>query len=117
MLNQTTVPELFGTPIGKFCALVVFLSALILDHRVGVLVGIAVVLSIVFAEMNNQEDFMESHTQLQSFTQDADKDEADDSDLEVDDADITAKPEAMSPGSIEPADDEEELTNYAPVQF
>lgn len=59
VLNQNTVLDVFSTPMGKFVSLFVVLVALLFDVRLGVMLGLAVVLSVNMASANH--DLYESY--------------------------------------------------------
>jgi hypothetical protein len=60
IVNPSTVLEVFSSPVGKLFSMSVVLVALIFDIRLGVMLGLAVVLSISFAGVNR--DLYESYT-------------------------------------------------------
>jgi hypothetical protein len=126
ILNPVTVLEMFATSYGKLIAMLVFLGALCLDVKVGVLVGVAVVLSIVFAHMNKEmvlsesmedDDYGESFEDqpLSSEMDDDDETEEEEDDEEVEEAD----PAAPVGGVMEEVEDEEaeEFSNYSNANF
>lgn len=59
VVNQNTVLDVFSTPVGKFISLFVVLVALLFDVRLGVMLGLAVVLSINMSSASN--DVYESY--------------------------------------------------------
>ena len=60
VVNPDTVLDIFSTRVGKFVSMSIVLIALLFDVRLGVMLGLAVVLSINMASANR--DMYESYT-------------------------------------------------------
>jgi len=115
ILNQHNALEVFGTMWGKALAVLVLLVALSLDVRMGALVAVGVVLSLVYAEMNKS---MESFEEMEYITDKLPSEEVEDSeDLE----DIVESTESFTPVASEVSEDSEDMMesfeDYAPANF
>ena len=120
ILNQHNACEVFGTMWGKALAVLVLLVALALDARMGALVAVGVVLSLVYAEMNKS---MESFNGMEYMT---DAEELPESSEEVEDSedvedveDVVESTESFA--TVSPEEDSEDMMesfeDYAPANF
>ena len=125
ILNPSTVLDFFGTSIGKLISMIVFVCVLCIDVKVGILVGIAVALSIGFAHIHNTEVSIVESMQGVSMMQESFKMKAtdvDDDDEEPEKPDIPEIPEepVEQKKVVKPKipvddedDDDEEFSNFS----
>mgnify|MGYP007024908873 CR=1 FL=1 len=73
VVSPTTVLDIFASPVGKFVSMSIVMLALLFDVRLGVMVGLAVVLSINMASAN--EDVYESYTVSDNYDAEDDHDD------------------------------------------
>ena len=122
ILNQHNALDIFGTMLGKALAVLVLLVALALDARMGALVAVGVVLSLVYAEMNkSMESFddMGGYTigdEMPSYTVEDSEDTGD----VVESMEVGGGPikEVLQEGTSEDSEDMmESFEDYAPANF
>tara|TARA_Y100000389_G_scaffold195135_1_gene226054 strand:+ start:1262 stop:1774 length:513 start_codon:yes stop_codon:yes gene_type:complete len=120
ILNQHNALEVFGTMWGKAVAVLVLLVALSLDARMGALVAVGVVLSLVYAEMNKS---IESFNGMEYMT-DAEElpfvEDSEDSEDVVESMEVSGAPieEVLSEENSEDSEDMmESFEDYAPANF
>lgn len=109
LLNQAISLDFFSTVPGKLLGMLVLLVALWLDVRVGVLVAVAIVLSVVYATMNNSVESYSENMEQEFSTDVAPAEEMPVEDSMMEDAPMET--------SEEDEDEEESFENYAPVNF
>lgn len=122
ILNQYNALDVFGTMWGKAMAVLVLLVALSLDARMGILVAVGVVLSLVYAEMNksmesfNGMEYMADAEELPSI-QVEDSEDAEDV---VESMEVGGSPieEVLPEENSEDSEDMmESFEDYAPANF
>ena len=120
ILNQHNALDIFGTMLGKALAVLVLLVALALDARMGALVAVGVVLSLVYAEMNKS---MESFDGMEYMT-DAEElpfvEDSEDTGDVVESMEVGGGPikEVLQEGTSEDSEDMmESFEDYAPANF
>jgi hypothetical protein len=118
ILNQHNACEVFGTMWGKALAVLVLLVALALDARMGALVAVGVVLSLVYAEMNkSMESFdvegMEEPIEEEPLESSEEVEDSEDAE------DVVESTESFAP--VSPEEDSEDMMesfeDYAPANF
>lgn len=122
ILNQHNALEVFGTMWGKALAVLVLLIALSLDARMGALVAVGVVLSLVYAEMNksmesfNGMEYMTDGEELPS----VEVEDSEDSEDVVESMEVGGAPvdEVLPEENSEDSEDMmESFEDYAPANF
>lgn len=127
LLDQSNAVDFFNTMAGKMIAMIVVLLAASIDMRLGLLVGVALVLSIVYAAMNDEiesfeEDVMEGMSSEDDITVDDDAAD-DDADEVVDAADGEDLQENLTGASYTAMSSEddvetsEDFEDFAPANF
>lgn len=125
LLDQSNAVDFFNTMAGKIIAMIVVLLAASIDMRLGLLVGVALILSIVYAAMNDEiESFEEDAMEGMSSEDDivVDDDAADDDADEVDAAGEDLQ-ENLTGASYTPMSSEddvetsEDFEDFAPANF
>tara|TARA_Y100000996_G_scaffold333507_1_gene269865 strand:+ start:1706 stop:2233 length:528 start_codon:yes stop_codon:yes gene_type:complete len=125
LLDQSNAVDFFNTMAGKIIAMIVVLLAASIDMRLGLLVGVALILSIVYAAMNDE---IESFDEEEGFSSEdenvmVDDDAVDDDVDEVDAADGEDLQENLTGASYTPMSSEddvetsEDFEDFAPANF
>lgn len=129
LLDQSNAVDFFNTMAGKIIAMIVVLLAASIDMRLGLLVGVALILSIVYAAMNDEiesfeEDVMEGMSSEDDIVVDDDAvdDAVDDDADEVDAAgeDLQENLTGASYTAMSSEDDvetSEDFEDFAPANF
>ena len=125
LLDQSNAVDFFNTMAGKIIAMIVVLLAASIDMRLGLLVGVALILSIVYAAMNDEiesfeEDVMEGMSSEDDIV--VDDDAVDDDADEVDAAgeDLQENLTGASYTAMSSEDDvetSEDFEDFAPANF
>tara|TARA_B100001094_G_C18188924_1_gene805812 strand:- start:1661 stop:2197 length:537 start_codon:yes stop_codon:yes gene_type:complete len=128
LLDQSNAVDFFNTMAGKMIAMIVVLLAASIDMRLGLLVGVALVLSIVYAAMNDEiesfeEDVMEGMSSEDDIvvTDDAVDDAVDAADeVDTDGEDLQENLTGASYTAMSSEDDvetSEDFEDFAPANF
>tara|TARA_B100001250_G_scaffold414584_1_gene454164 strand:- start:1088 stop:1627 length:540 start_codon:yes stop_codon:yes gene_type:complete len=129
LLDQSNAVDFFNTMAGKIIAMIVVLLAASIDMRLGLLVGVALILSIVYAAMNDEiesfdEEGFSSEDDIMVVDDDAADDDAADDDAVDDAADGEGFQENLTgsaiPIAISSEDDvetSEDFEDFAPANF
>ena len=124
LLDQSNAVDFFNTMAGKIIMIVVLLAASI-DMRLGLLVGVALILSIVYAAMNDEiesfeEDVMEGMSSEDDIVvdDDAPDDDADEVDAAGEDLQENLTGASYTPMSSEDdVETSEDFEDFAPANF
>lgn len=124
LLDQSNAVDFFNTMAGKIIAMIVVLLAASIDMRLGLLVGVALILSIVYAAMNDEiESFDEEGFSSEDENVMVDDDAVDDDVDEVDAADGEDLQENLTGASYTAMSSEddvetsEDFEDFAPANF
>ena len=124
LLDQSNAVDFFNTMAGKIIAMIVVLLAASIDMRLGLLVGVALILSIVYAAMNDEiESFDEEGFSSEDENVMVDDDAVDDDVDEVDAADGEDLQENLTGASYTAMSSEddvetsEDFEDFAPASF
>lgn len=124
LLDQSNAVDFFNTMAGKIIAMIVVLLAASIDMRLGLLVGVALILSIVYAAMNDEiesfeEDVMSSEDDI-TVDDDAADDDADEVVDAADGEDLQENLTGASYTAMSSEDDvetSEDFEDFAPANF
>jgi len=128
LLDQSNAVDFFNTMAGKIIAMIVVLLAASIDMRLGLLVGVALILSIVYAAMNDEiESFDEEGFSSEDDIMVVDDDAADDDAVDdaVDDAadgegfqeNLTGSAIPIAISSEDDVETSEDFEDFAPANF
>tara|TARA_B100001175_G_C19432642_1_gene601959 strand:- start:171 stop:695 length:525 start_codon:yes stop_codon:yes gene_type:complete len=124
LLDQSNAVDFFNTMAGKIIAMIVVLLAASIDMRLGLLVGVALILSIVYAAMNDEIESFDEEEGFSSEDENVMVDDAVDDDVdEVDAADGEDLQENLTGASYTPMSSEddvetsEDFEDFAPANF
>ena len=124
LLDQSNAVDFFNTMAGKIIDMIVVLLAASIDMRLGLLVGVALILSIVYAAMNDEiesfeEDVMEGMSSEDDIVVDDDADDdADEVDAAGEDLQENLTGASYTPMSSEDdVETSEDFEDFAPANF